>query len=130
MFQSPRVVLVALAAVAMSAAPLRAQAGIPAATPFALSAPRPVAPAASRAPAGPSIAAEAVAARPAATRHAEDSTLAPMRRRAQFSQGQTLMIVGGAAFVAGALIGDDAGTVVMIGGAVVGLYGLYLYLQQ
>jgi hypothetical protein len=40
-----------------------------------------------------------------------------------------LMIVGGAAFVAGALIDGDAGTLIMVGGAAIGLYGLYLYLQ-
>jgi len=39
-----------------------------------------------------------------------------------------LMIVGGAALVIGAVIGDDAGTIVMLGGAGVGLYGLYLFL--
>jgi len=39
-----------------------------------------------------------------------------------------LMIVGGAALVVGAVIGDDAGTLVMLGGAAVGLYGLYLFL--
>ena len=131
MFRSHHVVLVALAAVVTSAAPLHAQSGRAGATSFAASAPRAVAPAAPRALVGPAIAAEAVAARPLpAPRSSDDSALAPMRRRAQFSQGQTLMIVGGAAFVAGALIGDDAGTIVMIGGAAVGLYGLYLYLQQ
>ena len=46
-----------------------------------------------------------------------------------FGRAETLMIVGGAAFVAGLIIGDDAGTIVMVGGAVIGLYGLYLYLQ-
>ena len=45
------------------------------------------------------------------------------------NQSTALMIVGGAAFIAGALIDGDAGTVVMVGGAAVGLYGLYLYLQ-
>ena len=57
-----------------------------------------------------------------------DPALAAARRPFGFSQ--TLMIVGGAAFVAGALIGDDAGTVLMVAGAGVGLYGLYLYLRQ
>ena len=38
------------------------------------------------------------------------------------------MIVGGAALVVGAVIGDDAGTIVMIGGAAMGLYGLYRFL--
>jgi len=44
-------------------------------------------------------------------------------------QGKVYMIVGGAAFVAGMLIGDDIGTLFMVGGAGVGLYGLYLYVQ-
>jgi len=40
-------------------------------------------------------------------------------------RGMTLMIVGGVGFLAGLIIGDDAGTALAIGGAVVGLYGLY-----
>ena len=39
-----------------------------------------------------------------------------------------MMIVGGAALVVGAVIGNDAGTIVMLGGAGIGLYGLYLFL--
>lgn len=39
------------------------------------------------------------------------------------------MIVGGAILLAGAIIGGDAGTIIMIGGAGIGIYGLYLYLQ-
>ena len=53
-----------------------------------------------------------------------------LKRRARFSRSETLMIIGGATFLAGSIIGDDAGTIVMVGGAAVGLYGLYLYLQQ
>jgi hypothetical protein len=48
---------------------------------------------------------------------------------AHSSNSAALMIVGGAAFLAGAIIGGDAGTIIMVGGAGVGLYGLYLYLQ-
>ena len=44
-------------------------------------------------------------------------------------RSETLMIVGGAIFLAGAIIGKDAGTIIMISGAAVGIYGLYLYLQ-
>lgn len=51
------------------------------------------------------------------------------RQGAGFGHAEALMIVGGAAFVAGLIIGGDAGTIVMLGGAGVGLYGLYLYLQ-
>jgi hypothetical protein len=45
------------------------------------------------------------------------------------SRDAALMIVGGAAFLLGAVIGDDAGGVLMVGGAVVGLVGLYQYLR-
>ena len=51
---------------------------------------------------------------------------------ARGSNSGALMIVGGVAFLAGAVIAGDnssAGTVIMVGGAAVGLYGLYLYLQ-
>lgn len=48
---------------------------------------------------------------------------------AGLSQPQALMIVGGAAILVGAIVGDTAGDVFMVGGAVVGLYGLYKYLQ-
>jgi hypothetical protein len=40
-----------------------------------------------------------------------------------------LMVAGGAVFVAGAIIGGDAGTLLMVGGAVVGGYGLYLHFR-
>jgi hypothetical protein len=49
--------------------------------------------------------------------------------RQALRRSETLMIVGGAIFLAGAIIGDDAGTIIMIGGAGIGIYGLYLYLQ-
>lgn len=83
---------------------------------------------------GPALSSLAAGARPVAATDARASALqeesSALRRRARFNEAQTLMIVGGAAFIAGALIGDDAGTIVMVGGAAVGLYGLYLYLQQ
>ena len=50
-------------------------------------------------------------------------------QRSGLTHGQVLMIVGGAALLTGAIIGGDAGTLIMIGGAGVGLWGLYLYLQ-
>jgi hypothetical protein len=40
-----------------------------------------------------------------------------------------LMIAGGALFLAGILTDGDAGAVLMVGGAVVGAYGLYLYFR-
>ena len=45
------------------------------------------------------------------------------------NQAQAMMIVGVAALIAGAIIGDTPGTIIMVGGTVVGLIGLYEYLQ-
>lgn len=42
---------------------------------------------------------------------------------------EAMMIVGAAGFIAGALIGDSAGTIIMVGSAGIGLYGLYKYLE-
>ncbi|MBX7120152.1 MAG: hypothetical protein K1X31_14270 [Gemmatimonadaceae bacterium] len=54
---------------------------------------------------------------------------APMPMRGDTKRSRTLMIVGGAAFLGGAIIGGDAGKIVMLGGLGVGIYGLYLHLQ-
>jgi hypothetical protein len=63
-------------------------------------------------------------------RAASQTTNAPVTvAAARASNSTALMIVGGVAFLAGAVISGDAGTIIMIGGAAVGLYGLYLYLQ-
>lgn len=78
---------------------------------------------------GPTIESAAVGIRPAATSAVDASTEAQRRARSGVSQSVTLMIVGGAAMVAGAIIGDDAGTIFLVGGAVIALYGLYQYLR-
>jgi len=44
-------------------------------------------------------------------------------------QARAMMIVGVAALITGAVIGGQAGTFIMVGGAVIGLVGLYDYLQ-
>jgi len=44
-------------------------------------------------------------------------------------QNIAMMIVGGAALVTGLIIGGDGGTIVAIGGAAVGLVGLYNYVK-
>jgi hypothetical protein len=48
---------------------------------------------------------------------------------AGLGEARAMMIVGGAALIVGAVIGDTPGTLIMVGGAVVGLVGLYRYLQ-
>ncbi len=45
------------------------------------------------------------------------------------SRDVAMMIVGATAMVAGAVIGGDAGTIIMIGGGAVGILGLWWYLQ-
>lgn len=45
------------------------------------------------------------------------------------SSGIPLMAAGAVLFFAGAIIGDDAGTVLMLGGAGVAAYGVYLYFR-
>ena len=57
------------------------------------------------------------------------TTPTQQRGSAGLGQNEALMIVGGAAILVGAVVGGDAGDIFMIGGAIVGLYGLYKYLQ-
>jgi len=81
----------------------------------------------SRSESGPTVVAARAAVRPDLRM---DATVPPaLDVRQQLRRSETLMIVGGAIFLAGAIIGDDAGTIIMIGGAGIGIYGLYLYLQ-
>lgn len=54
-------------------------------------------------------------------------TMAPTR--AGLGQARAMMIVGAAALITGGIIGGDAGTIIMVGGAVIGLIGLYEWLQ-
>lgn len=45
------------------------------------------------------------------------------------NRGTAMMVLGGAALLVGAVVGGDAGTIVMIGGGIIGLVGLWNYLQ-
>jgi hypothetical protein len=86
------------------------------------------------APAGPTMqsAATAFGARTDATtlsRAASDSLMAAMQRRNDVSKPVAIMIVGGAAIVLGAVIDNDVGELIVIGGVVAVLYGLYQYLK-
>jgi hypothetical protein len=77
---------------------------------------------------GPRAEAARLGVAPAAVA-AEDAAAGLEQRRRGLGEPMALMIVGGAALLAGLIIGDDAGTVVAIGGAIIGLYGLYQYLR-
>jgi cytochrome c biogenesis protein CcdA len=79
---------------------------------------------------GPTIQAAAVGFR-ATDAKANASTkvsAAPLIARHQ-GQDVAFMAVGVGAMIAGALIGDTAGTIILIGGAAVALFGLYHYLE-
>lgn len=75
---------------------------------------------------GPTVAAAAVGVQ---ARHQAETEAAAAQSRAGLGQPRALMIVGLATFIAGAIIGNDAGAIIMVTGAAVGLYGLYQYLQ-
>lgn len=60
-------------------------------------------------------------------KHATTDAPAPLPRGT--ANSKALMIVGAAAVLAGIIVGDDAGTVLILGGAGIGLYGLYKYMQ-
>lgn len=51
------------------------------------------------------------------------------RTGAELGQSKAMMVVGLGGLIVGAIIGGTPGTIIMVGGAVVGLVGLYNYLQ-
>lgn len=62
---------------------------------------------------------------------ADALAVAPLAMRASTSSPRStaMMVVGGAAFIVGAVVGGKSGTAVMIGGGILGLVGLWNYLQ-
>jgi hypothetical protein len=79
---------------------------------------------------GPRLEAARVGIAPAVAAAEERSASAVSAAAApRWGESVALMAVGGAALVAGLIIGGDAGTVVALGGAVIGLIGLYQYLK-
>ena len=53
-----------------------------------------------------------------------------VRRRDSFGRPAVLMITGGALLLTGLLVDNDAGPILIISGAAIGAYGLYLHLQS
>ena len=74
---------------------------------------------------GPTVQNAAVGVRATAT---QPAPLDP-RRPDPVGHNQAMMIVGGAALIVGAVIGGTSGTIIMIGGGIIGLVGLWQYLQ-
>ncbi len=77
--------------------------------------------------AGPTIESAVAGIRVSADKNASLAPAAQIRR----GQGKdvALMVVGVGAMVVGAIVGGDAGTVILIGGAAMALFGLYNYLE-
>ena len=65
-----------------------------------------------------------------AFRPAQPEVAPTVRRRRAFDQPTTLMVVGAALIVTGALVDDEASTLLYLDGAGIGGYGLYLYMQR
>ena len=80
------------------------------------------------APKGPTLQAAAVGFRASQVKvdASKEITAAPIRRNRD--KNVALMVVGAGAMIVGALVGDTAGTIILIGGAGMALYGLYNYL--
>ncbi|HET6764902.1 MAG TPA: hypothetical protein VFH27_14555 [Longimicrobiaceae bacterium] len=80
---------------------------------------------ADRSPAGPTIQAAraGISAPSASAANGAQQLETPSRESA------ALMIVGGAALLAGLLIGGGAGTAIAVGGTLIGLYGLWIYVR-
>lgn len=125
---SLRIVLAASVALAASGAPAQAQQSLASHTPPAdVAAPQRAQAAPAPTPAGPTMDAASVAVRQPVTTETRAPNAAP--RRAGYGQPIALVVVGGAALLAGLIIGGGAGTAIAVGGAVVGLYGLFEFLQ-
>ncbi len=132
--------LVATAAAVLLVSPLRAQdaraaletpnAAAPVAASFALPS-TPVVPngapvsAAAAMNAGPTMQSSVAGIRT----HTDAAMPLPAVAVDRVGRNPALMIVGGAALIVGAIIGGDAGTIVMVGGAVTGLLGLWYFLR-
>ena len=66
---------------------------------------------------------------PTGIRRQVDASSAQRAQPQSMGKPMAMMIVGGAAFVIGALIGSDVGTIFMLGGAIAFLIGLYEYIR-
>lgn len=102
--------------------------------PRATSAPAPTAVTASDTAAptllGPSMSAATAGFRPDAAATTTANEQGPqLPENGNQRKGTIFMIVGGAAMLGGAIVGDEAGAVIMIGGVLMTLYGLYTYLN-
>lgn len=77
--------------------------------------------------AGPTVAAAKVGVSQLSS--ASKTPVAPYDTRLGAGRNVALMAVGAAALIIGAVIGGSAGLLIAVGGAAIGLYGLYYFVQ-
>jgi hypothetical protein len=118
--------LLRVAVLCLSVAVLPAVAGAQAVN-FSEPAEAAVSDAAAQALPGPRIENERLGVAPAVS--AAERADAAGAAQPRMGEPMAMMIVGGAALVAGLIIGGGPGTVLALGGAVIGLVGLYQYLR-
>lgn len=126
-----RTIAAAIAAVVL-ATPLAAQGTSPDTSlrsPAPVVAPVPVATSTVAIEAAPLFAATLAGATVGVRVSASNTVLAPAPLQGNVGRNPAMMIVGGVALIVGSVIGGDSGTLMMIGGGVLGLYGLWQYLQ-
>ena len=131
--------LAALAVALCSAAPLAAQATMQAYIPLGVDSVHAVADSLSSASSGANTVESSAAVsgasltgmRAAVHKAGSRGSLQPtmMATHGNLGQARAMMVVGVAGLIAGAIIGGTPGTIIMVGGTVVGLVGLYEYLQ-
>ncbi len=80
-------------------------------------------------PRGPTIQAAAVGFRVPEVKVNASTKVTAELARPRAGQDVALMVVGVGAMIVGALVGDTAGTIIIIGGAGMALFGLYHYLE-
>lgn len=78
---------------------------------------------------GPTIQSAAIGIQRAPANVATASSLSKAPRRSAAQHNVALVVVGAGAMVAGSFIDGTAGTMFMVGGAIIGLYGLFHLLQ-
>ena len=76
---------------------------------------------------GPTIAANTAGVRAPTQTRALNARSADAHMGA--GENVALMVVGGAAIIVGAIIGETAGLLIAVAGAVIGLYGLFHFIQ-
>ena len=76
---------------------------------------------------GPTISANTAGIRVPTAAHSLNARAADTHMGA--GENVALMVVGGAALIIGAIIGHTAGILIAVTGAVIGLYGLYHFIQ-